>query len=143
MIKTLKKGEVSISQKERIEKIAEMFNVKRSKNTPFPTGEELTKTFAVESLSDTDEKQNKTVQNINDDKDLPNFTSYKEVRTYYRSYTGNLVYMCCYGRPDIQAIVYRLARYQESPSIKHIMAVRRIISYLLHTKTRKLIFGRQ
>jgi hypothetical protein len=139
----LEKGEVSISQKERIEKIAEMFNVKRSKNTPFPTGEELIKTFAVESLSDTDEKQNKTVQNINDDKDLPNFTSYKEVRTYYRSYTGNLVYMCCYGRPDIQAIVYRLARYQESPSIKHIMAVRRIISYLLHTKTRKLIFGRQ
>ena len=51
--------------------------------------------------------------------------------------------MCCYGRPDIQAITYRLARYQESPGILHIQAARRIIEYLIFTKERKLVFGRQ
>ena len=42
-----------------------------------------------------------------------------------------------------RAITYRLARYQESPGIRHILAARRIIEYLIFTKERKLIFGRQ
>ena len=139
----LEKGEVSISQEKRIEKLGEMFNITTGEKTPLPTGDKLNKLFELDSLADTDSKQQETLETINSDEKLPSFSSYKEIKTYYRSYTGNLVYMCCYGRPDIQAITYRLARYQESPGIRHIRAARRIIKYLLFTKERKLIFGRQ
>ena len=120
-----------------------MFGIKKGSDTPLPTGAKLNKILGIESLAITDAEQKQAIDEINADKNLPNFTSYKEVKTYYRSYTGNLVYLVNYGRPDIMAIVYRLARYQESPSIVHINAVRQVMGFLLGTKERELIFGRQ
>ena len=136
-------GIVTINQEERIKKIATTFGITKLEATPLPRGKALDDIFSVDSLADTDRKQQHTIEDLNNDKSLPYFKNYGEVRTYFRGYTGNLVYMCCYGRPDVQAIVYKLARYQENPSKVHIMAARRVIGYLLKTKSRKLTFGKQ
>ena len=136
-------SEIAISQRARVERIAEMFNITKQEQSPLPTGAAGDRIFAFESISQTDAEQEQTLKDIEMDKDLPTFVSYSEVTTYYRSYTGNLVYLTCYGRPDVQAIVYKLARYQQYPSLVHIRAVRHLVGYLLRTKNKRLIFGRQ
>src|SRR5664279_4884094 len=50
----------------------------------------------------------------------------------YRSMIGSLLYLCA-SRPDIMFSVGKCARYQASPKESHMMAVKRIFRYLLHT----------
>lgn len=50
----------------------------------------------------------------------------------YRSMIGSLLYLCA-SRPDIVLSVGVCARYQAAPKKIHLMAVKRIFRYLVHT----------
>ena len=50
----------------------------------------------------------------------------------YRSMIGSLLYLCA-SRPDIVLSVGVCARYQAAPKESHLMAVKRIFRYLVHT----------
>jgi hypothetical protein len=50
----------------------------------------------------------------------------------FRSMIGSLLYLCAY-RPDIMLSVCRCARFQANPKECHLMAVKRISRYLVHT----------
>ena len=139
----VEKKEVRLSQKGRIIKLKEMFNITRQSDMPLPPKYKQEELFGINSLSIEEEDKEKCLNKVNGDAELPTFANYNEIKTYYRSYTGNLVYLATCGRPDIQAIVYRMARYQENPGYLHIKAVRHIIQYLVYTQERELVFGRQ
>ena len=50
----------------------------------------------------------------------------------YRSMIGSLLYLCA-SRPDIMLSVCMGARYQEAPKECHLLAVKWIVRYLIHT----------
>jgi len=50
----------------------------------------------------------------------------------YRSMIGSLLYLCA-SRPDIMLSVCMCARFQANPKECHLMAVKRILRYLVHT----------
>ena len=50
----------------------------------------------------------------------------------YRSIIGFLLYLCA-SRPDIMLSVCMRARLQANPKECHLMAVKRILTYLVHT----------
>jgi hypothetical protein len=50
----------------------------------------------------------------------------------YRSMIGSLLYLCA-SRPDIMLIVCMCARYQSDPKECHLVAVKRILRYLVAT----------
>ena len=50
----------------------------------------------------------------------------------YRSMIGSLLYLCA-SRPDIVLSVGVCARYQAAPKDSHMLAVKRILRYLVHT----------
>jgi hypothetical protein len=50
----------------------------------------------------------------------------------YRSMSGSLLYLCA-SRPDIMPSVCMCARFQANPKECHLMAVKRIFRYLVHT----------
>jgi hypothetical protein len=50
----------------------------------------------------------------------------------YRSMIGSLLYLCT-SRPDIMLSVCMCARFQANPKQCHLMAVKRIFRYLVHT----------
>ena len=50
----------------------------------------------------------------------------------YRSMIGSLLYLCA-SRPDIMLSVCMCARFQANPTECHLMAVKRIFRYLVHT----------
>src|SRR3954466_1387687 len=50
----------------------------------------------------------------------------------YRSMIGSLLYLCA-SRPDIVLSVGVCARYQAAPKESHLMAVKKIFRYLVHT----------
>ena len=50
----------------------------------------------------------------------------------YHSMIGSLLYLCA-SRPDIMFSVGKCARYQAAPKESHLVAVKRIFRYLLHT----------
>ena len=50
----------------------------------------------------------------------------------YRSMIGSLLYLCA-SRPDIVLSVGVCARYQAAPKEIHLVAVKRIFRYLVHT----------
>jgi hypothetical protein len=50
----------------------------------------------------------------------------------YRSKIGSLLYLCA-SRPDIMLSVCMCARFQANPKECHLMAVNRILRYLVHT----------
>jgi hypothetical protein len=59
----------------------------------------------------------------------------KEVdQKLYRSMIGSLLYLCA-SRPDTMLSVGMCARYQVVPKERHLMAVKRIFRYLIHTPT--------
>jgi hypothetical protein len=63
-------------------------------------------------------------------------TSTKEVspliKRQYRSMIGSLLYLCA-SRPDIMLSVCMCARYQSDPKECHLVAVKRILRYLVST----------
>ena len=50
----------------------------------------------------------------------------------YRSMIGSLLYLCA-SRPDIMLSVCMCARFQANPKECHLMAIKRILRYLVHT----------
>jgi hypothetical protein len=52
----------------------------------------------------------------------------------YCSMIGSLLFLCA-SRPDIMLSVGMCARYQAAPKESHLMAVKRIFRYLIHTPT--------
>ena len=50
----------------------------------------------------------------------------------YRSMIGSLLYLCA-SRPDIMLSVGVCARYQAAPKESHLVAVKRVFRYLVHT----------
>jgi hypothetical protein len=50
----------------------------------------------------------------------------------YRSMIGSLLYLCA-SRPDIMLSVCMCARFQANPKECHLMAVKRILRYLVYT----------
>jgi hypothetical protein len=50
----------------------------------------------------------------------------------YRSMIGSLLYLCA-SRPDIMLSVCMCARYQSDPKECHLVAVKRILRYLVST----------
>jgi hypothetical protein len=50
----------------------------------------------------------------------------------YHSMTGSLLYLCT-SRPDIMLSVCMCARFQANPKECHLVAVKRILRYLVHT----------
>ena len=50
----------------------------------------------------------------------------------YRSMIGSLLYLCA-SRPDIMLSVCICARFQANPKECHLVAVKRILRYLVHT----------
>jgi hypothetical protein len=50
----------------------------------------------------------------------------------YRSMIGSLLYLCA-SRPDIMFSVYMCARFQANPKECHLVVVKRILRYLVHT----------
>ena len=50
----------------------------------------------------------------------------------YRSMIGSLLYLCA-SRPDIMMSVGMCARFQAAPKESHLVAVKRIFRYLVHT----------
>jgi hypothetical protein len=50
----------------------------------------------------------------------------------YRSMIGSLLYLCA-SRPDIMLLVCMCARFQENPKEVRLMAVKRIMRYLVYT----------
>ena len=50
----------------------------------------------------------------------------------YRSMIGSLLYLCA-SRPDIVLSVGVCSRYQAAPKESHMLAVKRILRYLIHT----------
>jgi hypothetical protein len=51
----------------------------------------------------------------------------------YRSMIGSLLYLCA-SRPDIMLSVYMCARFQAKPKECHLVVVKRILRYLVHTQ---------
>jgi hypothetical protein len=51
----------------------------------------------------------------------------------YRSMIGSLLYLCT-SRPDIMLSVCMCARFQANPKDYHLVAVKRILRYLVHTQ---------
>jgi hypothetical protein len=51
----------------------------------------------------------------------------------YRSMIGSLLYLCA-SRPDIMLSVCMCARFQANPKECHLVAVKRILRYLVHTQ---------
>jgi hypothetical protein len=59
----------------------------------------------------------------------------KEVdQKLYRSMIGSLLYLCA-SRPDIMLSMGMCARCQAAPKESHMMAVKRVCRYLIHTPT--------
>jgi hypothetical protein len=50
----------------------------------------------------------------------------------FRSMIGSLLYLCA-SRPDIMLSVCKCARFQANPKECHLMAIKRIFRYLVHT----------
>ena len=50
----------------------------------------------------------------------------------YRSMIGSLLYLC-ESRPDIMLLVYMCARFQANPKECHLVAIKRILRYLVYT----------
>src|SRR5438876_11971340 len=57
----------------------------------------------------------------------------------YRSMIGSLLYLCA-SRPDIMLSVCMCARFQAALKECHLVAVKRILRYLIHTPTLGLWF---
>jgi hypothetical protein len=58
----------------------------------------------------------------------------------YPAAVGMLLYISSNTRPDIQFAVHQVARFSHSPRKSHGQAVKRIVQYLIETRTRRLVF---
>ena len=78
-----------------------------------------------------DAKPIKTSMAINGHLDL-NEEGKSVDKKVYRSMIGSLLYLCA-SRPDIMLSVCMCARFQANPKDCHLVVVKRILRYLVHT----------
>jgi hypothetical protein len=74
---------------------------------------------------------------LGSDKDGPIF----DEEWGYPAAVGMLLYISSNTRPDIQFAVHQVARFSHSPRKSHGQALKRIVRYLLETRTRGLMFS--
>jgi hypothetical protein len=79
-----------------------------------------------------------------DDKPLlPSATGYQasaELRTWYQSAVGSLIYLMLCMRPDIAYAVSQLSRFSANPTENHKSAVKRVFRYLKGSIDQGLVF---
>jgi hypothetical protein len=75
-------------------------------------------------------------QPLGSDKDGPLF----DEEWSYPAAVGMLLYVSSNTRPDIQFAVHQVARFSHNPRKSHGQAVKRIVRYLLETRTRGMLF---
>jgi hypothetical protein len=78
-----------------------------------------------------DSKPIKTPMTLNGHLDL-NEEGKSVDQKVFRSMIGSLLYLCA-SRPDIMLSVCMCARFQANPKECHLMSVKRIFKYLVHT----------
>jgi hypothetical protein len=78
-----------------------------------------------------DAKPIKTPMGTNEHLDL-NAGGMSVDQKVYRSMIGSLLYLCA-SRPDIMLSVCMCARFQSDPNECHLVAVKRILRYLVQT----------
>jgi hypothetical protein len=143
VIKKESDGSVTMSQEKRIEDICERFKIDRKPKgpgLPYEPGK-VSEWQKYTSMPHSDEEEadvTKDIQKLN-----PEVKCYADVVRHYREYTGNLIWVCSAGCPQILPIVYKLARYQNTPGVAHFVAIRRVMEYMYANRTRKLTFGKQ
>jgi len=137
-------GIVTMSQETRIEDVCKRFKIEIRSNGPtLPYQPGIVSEWQKsKSMPNTDEEREQHVKQIHD-KINPEIRSYADVIRNFREYTGCLIWLCGAGCPQVLPIVYKLARYQNSPGISHFIAVRRVLEYLYANKHRPLTFGKQ
>src|SRR6266498_3782060 len=89
---------------------------------------DMLKKFDIEGA-----KPIKTPMSTNGHLDLNNEGKSMDQKVY-RSMIGSLLYLCA-SRPDIMLSVCMCARFQAAPKECHLVAVKRILRYLIHTPT--------
>jgi len=60
--------------------------------------------------------------------------------TTYQQIIGSLMYVVTGTRPDLAYTITHLSQFNSSPTIKHLMAAKRVLRYLQGTKDRDLFF---
>ena len=113
--------EVKISQDGYIDKILARFNMLEAKEADTPAA-------AGAILSKTDCPQPGT-EAASEMKDKP-----------YRQMIGSLMYAYCGSRPDIGAILTKLASFCNNPGVPHWIAGKRVLRYLKGCKTEGLTY---
>ncbi len=67
---------------------------------------------------------------------IPDSTNYP-----YRQVVGSLMYLMVGTRPDIALACSELSRYLEKPTVDHVIAVKRVLRYLIDTSGLRLCFN--
>lgn len=61
----------------------------------------------------------------------------------YRELVGSLMYLTTCTRPDLAFSVGQLSRYVQNPTQQHIGAAKRVLRYLVGTKTQGIVYTRE
>jgi hypothetical protein len=93
--------------------------------------QDMLKKFGMEKT-----KHAKTLMSSNGHLDL-NEEGKSVDQKLYRSMIGSLLYLCA-SRPDIMLSVCMCARFQANPKDCHLVVVKRILRYLVHTQNLRL-----
>ena len=72
-----------------------------------------------------------TVQDCPDD---VNKLSLAEEQKWYRSILASIIYFVSWTRPDVALAVSKLCRFMHNPGKAHMIALKRLLRYLLATK---------
>ena len=121
-----KKRTLTIKQSTYIKNIAEKFDVQNSHKSSIPMdpGYKPTK-------SDKQSDKNKA----------ENRPDYDMFVTEYRSIIGSCMYAQMLTRPDIAFTVSALSKYLNAPTLTHMKAARKLLTYLYHTHDRGITYG--
>ena len=74
--------------------------------------------------------------------DAANPSNIEQIRNY-QQLVGSLLFLSCWGRPDITYATNQCARFMSCPGPSHFASARRILRYLARTKEAELVFERQ
>ena len=115
---------VSVSQPAYVEKILEEcgFDVTKGASTP------MTPSY---------------LNTFDDNYDSVNDTANDVEQLYYMKLVGMLNYLAIYSRPDILFALSRVSQRSQKPTVKDLLAVKRIFRYIYSTKNKTLNFTKQ
>jgi hypothetical protein len=97
----------------------------------------IEKVIKYVGLSNSNPKSTPAATNpLGSDKDGPGFSD----EWSYPAAVGMLLYLSSNTRPDIQFAVHQVARFNHAPRQSHAQAIKRIVRYLLATRTKGIEF---